>query len=152
MWIDSLNKQSCNLKFKIFLLEPHWKCYGAHLLFQLSFLFICAVVLLIAILIAVIPVLAHANDVRHWLYLALTLLVVACPCALVISTPIATTCAIAQAARTGLIIKGGKHLEALGQISVLAMDKTGTLTEGYFQVIEIQPLKDTVDTHKLLHW
>lgn len=99
-----------------------------------------------------IPVLAHANDVRHWLYLALTLLVVACPCALVISTPITTTCAIAQAARTGLIIKGGKHLEALGQISVLAMDKTGTLTEGYFQVIEIQPLKDTVDTHKLLHW
>jgi Cd2+/Zn2+-exporting ATPase len=100
----------------------------------------------------VVPVIAQASDVRRWLYLALTLLVVACPCALVISTPIATTCAIAQSARTGLIIKGGKHLEALGKIKVLAMDKTGTLTEGFFQVIEMQPLSDRVDTQKLLHW
>ena len=108
--------------------------------------------MIVAVAVAVIPVIAHAHNVSHWLYLALVLLVVACPCALVISTPIATTCAIAQAARAGLIIKGGKHLEALGKIKVLAMDKTGTLTEGIFQVVEIQPLTERVDTQTLLHW
>ena len=108
--------------------------------------------MIVAVAVAIVPFIVHAHNRKHWLYLALVLLVIACPCALVISTPIATTCAIAQAARTGLIIKGGKHLEALGQINVLAMDKTGTLTEGHFQVIEIHPLRDKVNMHKLLHW
>jgi Cd2+/Zn2+-exporting ATPase len=116
------------------------------------FLFIFVAVVIVAVAVAIVPLIAHAHGIKHWLYLALVLLVIACPCALVISTPIATTCAIAQAARTGLVIKGGKHLEALGKIKVLAMDKTGTLTEGFFQVIEMQPLNDRVDTQKLLHW
>ena len=116
------------------------------------FSFICSAVVIVAVAVAIVPFIVHAHNRKHWLYLALVLLVIACPCALVISTPIATTCAIAQAARTGLIIKGGKHLEALGKIKVLAMDKTGTLTEGCFQVIEMQPLNAGVDIKMLLHW
>ncbi|KAI5080632.1 hypothetical protein GOP47_0003815 [Adiantum capillus-veneris] len=106
----------------------------------------------IAFGIAVIPVIMHSHHVRHWLYLALVLLVVACPCALVISTPVTTTCAIAQAARTGLLVKGGKYLEALGRIKVVAMDKTGTLTEGCFQVVEVQTVNKNADLQQLLHW
>ncbi|KAH7352087.1 hypothetical protein KP509_19G029500 [Ceratopteris richardii] len=105
-----------------------------------------------AFMIAIIPVAMHSQDVRHWLYLAIVLLVVACPCALVISTPVATTCAIAQAARSGLVVKGGKYLEVLGKVKVIAMDKTGTLTEGSFQVVEMQILHNDLDLMKLLHW
>lgn len=109
-------------------------------------------VVVTAFAIAIIPVILHSHHVRHWLYLALVLLVVACPCALVISTPVTTTCAIAQAARTGLVVKGGKYLEALGRIKVVAMDKTGTLTEGCFQVVEVQAFNESADLQKLLHW
>lgn len=114
----------------------------------------CAVVVLAALLVAVIPAAMGVHNVRHWLYLALVLLVVACPCALVISSPVTTTCAIAQAARLGLLIKGGTHLEALGKMKVLAMDKTGTLTEGHFRVLDLKCLDDSsqVDVSKLLTW
>ena len=88
-----------------------------------------------AALLALVPWLAHAPDPHYWLYLALVLLVVACPCALVISTPVVSVCGIARAARDGVLIKGGAHLETLGALSALAMDKTGTLTEGRFQVV-----------------
>ncbi|MCO5587261.1 hypothetical protein L7F22_041208 [Adiantum nelumboides] len=105
-----------------------------------------------AFAIAIVPVILHAHHLRHWLYLALVLLVVACPCALVISTPVTTTCAIAQAARKGLLVKGGKYLEALGRIKVVAMDKTGTLTEGCFQVVQVETVNKNADLLKLLHW
>lgn len=93
----------------------------------------------------------HSRE-HHWLYLALVLLVIACPCALVISTPIATTCAVAQAARMGLLIKGGNYIEALGRLKVIAFDKTGTLTQGDFSVVDIQVIEEGIEMSKILHW
>ncbi len=87
-------------------------------------------VVAIAVLIAVVPPLVGDASWESWVYRALTLLVVACPCALVISTPVTFVSGLAGAARAGILIKGGAHLENLGRASVLAIDKTGTLTEG----------------------
>jgi len=83
-----------------------------------------------AVLVALIPPFLLGMPFGDWFYRALTMLVIACPCALVLSTPVAIAAAIAAAARQGVLVKGGAHLEALGRVQALALDKTGTLTEG----------------------
>ena len=84
----------------------------------------------VAVLVAVVPPLAFGGAWFDWIYKALVLLVVACPCALVISTPVTIVSGLAAAARRGILIKGGVYLERGRKLKVLALDKTGTLTHG----------------------
>ncbi|HGF1411921.1 TPA: heavy metal translocating P-type ATPase [Legionella pneumophila] len=88
------------------------------------------IMVLIAVAVALIPPIALGYPFYDWLYKALTLLVIACPCALVISTPVTVVSGLAAAAHHGLLIKGGSYLEIGYQLKLIALDKTGTLTEG----------------------
>lgn len=88
------------------------------------------IVILSAIAIVLIPPLVFAQPLNIWLYRALVLLVIACPCALVISTPVSIVSAIGAATRQGVLFKGGHALETAGHLTSLAFDKTGTLTQG----------------------
>ncbi|WP_392536695.1 heavy metal translocating P-type ATPase [Legionella sp. 227] len=85
---------------------------------------------LIAVFIALVPPLMLGYPFYDWIYKALTLLVIACPCALVISTPVTVVSGLASAAKHGLLIKGGSYLETGYRLKLIALDKTGTLTEG----------------------
>ncbi len=105
-----------------------------------------AVVVLAALVATLPPLLLNqpfwdTAGSHGWLYRALAMLVIACPCALVISTPVTVISAITAAARRGVLIKGGAHLEALGQIRAFAFDKTGTLTEGKPAVLSYRSLQ-----------
>lgn len=95
------------------------------------------VVFVLAILTYLLPVLFFGGNSYDWFYKSLVLLVIACPCALVISTPISIVSALTALARKGVLIKGGVFLEMLGKIKVIALDKTGTLTEGKPEVKSI---------------
>ncbi|WP_027245662.1 heavy metal translocating P-type ATPase [Leisingera daeponensis] len=97
------------------------------------------VVMALAIAIAVLPPLI-GGAWGFWFYNALVLLVIACPCALVISTPVSIVAALASSARAGVLIKGGTYVEAPGRTTALALDKTGTITEGRPEVAAIHPL------------
>jgi len=97
-------------------------------------------VLVLAVFIALVPPLALGQPFADWFYRALVLLVIACPCALVIATPVAIVSGLARGARAGVLIKGGVHLENTGHLVALAFDKTGTLTEGVPRVQRVEPL------------
>jgi Zn2+/Cd2+-exporting ATPase len=102
--------------------------------------------------VVIVPLLLKAQDMERWFRLALVLLVSACPCALVLSTPVATFCALLRAARMGVLVKGGDILESLGEIKVAAFDKTGTITKGEFTIDGFHVFEDSVEMDELLYW
>ena len=107
------------------------------------------IVLVLAVLIAIVPPLVFGASWSAWIYRSLVLLVISCPCALVISTPVSVVSALAASARKGVLIKGGARLERLADIRAIAFDKTGTLTKGALQVVDVMPL-DGVPSDRLL--
>jgi Cd2+/Zn2+-exporting ATPase len=97
-------------------------------------------VVVLAVLVAVVPPLFFGAAFSPWLYKALVMLVIACPCALVISTPVTVVSGLAAAARRGILVKGGVYLEEGRKLRVVALDKTGTLTHGRPVVTDVVPL------------
>src|SRR4029450_3865832 len=100
-------------------------------------------VFVVALLVLLIPPLAFNGEWSTWIYRSLVLLVIACPCALVISTPVSIVSGLTAMARRGVLIKGGAFLEAIGKLRALALDKTGTITEGKPRVTRVHALDAT---------
>ncbi|MEO7986164.1 MAG: cation-translocating P-type ATPase [Gemmatimonadales bacterium] len=107
------------------------------------------IVTALAVLVMFVPPFLGFGSALDWFVRGITLLVIACPCALVIATPVTVVSALTSAARNGVLIKGGDHLEALGAIKALAIDKTGTLTTGQLEVTGFTA--DGIDPKWLLH-
>ncbi|XP_023739618.1 putative inactive cadmium/zinc-transporting ATPase HMA3 [Lactuca sativa] len=106
-------------------------------------------VVVVAASLAAIPAAMRVRDVEKWYHLALVVLVSACPCALILSTPIAAFCALSKAATSGLLVKGAEYLEILSTVKFICFDKTGTITKGEFSVSSFKPL---IHNDKLLYW
>ncbi|MGB6220065.1 heavy metal translocating P-type ATPase [Haloferula sp.] len=102
-----------------------------------------------AILTALIAPLFLGGEWQPWIYKALALLVIACPCALVIATPVSIVSGLTALARRGVLVKGGTHLEALGKLKALAVDKTGTITAGKPRVVALKSLSEETEARVL---
>ena len=96
----------------------------------------------LALLIFLVPPLMFHGEWNVWLYRACVLLIIACPCALVISTPVSIVAGLAALAKRGVLVKGGAHLESIGRIKALALDKTGTITEGKPRVLGVTRISE----------
>lgn len=106
----------------------------------------------IAACLAIVPTALKVHNRKEWYRLALVALVSACPCALVLSTPVAMCCALSKAATSGLLFKGAEYLETLAKIKIMAFDKTGTITRGEFAMVEFRSLIDGLSLNTLLYW
>lgn len=106
-------------------------------------------VMALAVFVFIVPPLLFGGTWSGWLYQSLVLLVIACPCALVISTPVSIVAALAAAARNGVLVKGGLHIEAPAHLQAIALDKTGTLTTGKPIVVDIVPMSGHNDIELL---
>ena len=104
------------------------------------------IVFILALGVMILPTVVFQADFATWFYRGLELLVVACPCALIISTPVSIVSAIGNAAKNGVLIKGGTFLEKAGELTAIAFDKTGTITEGKPQVTEVSVYEGTKET------
>ncbi|WP_334175394.1 heavy metal translocating P-type ATPase [Pseudoxanthobacter sp.] len=103
-------------------------------------------IIVLAALVAVLPPLAGGADWNEWIYKGLAILLIGCPCALVISTPAAIAAALSAGARRGLLMKGGVVLETAGRVTTVAFDKTGTLTRGRPEVTDVVAVGRDADT------
>jgi Cd2+/Zn2+-exporting ATPase len=97
-------------------------------------------VMVLAFLVFLLPPVVLGQAWDEWFYRALVLLVIACPCALVISTPVSIVASLASAARAGILVKGGSFIEMPARLQAIAMDKTGTITRGEPEVVQVIPL------------
>ncbi|XP_048227705.1 putative inactive cadmium/zinc-transporting ATPase HMA3 isoform X2 [Ricinus communis] len=109
-------------------------------------------VIIISVSLVVVPLALRVHNRNRWFRLALVVLVSACPCALILSTPVATFCALTKAATSGVLIKGGDSLETLAKIKVMAFDKTGTITKGEFVVVDFGSLCEDISLDTLVYW